>query len=70
MCKTKSTFVADKIKFMGHVVNFEGIRPDPKLVEVVQNWHVAKNVQRFVHFLGWLVILKSLFVVIWKLLLL
>jgi hypothetical protein len=35
--KAKSTFAAEEIKFLGHIVNSEGIRPDSKKVEVVQN---------------------------------
>jgi hypothetical protein len=30
VCKAKSTFAAKEIKFLGHIVNSEGIRPDPK----------------------------------------
>jgi hypothetical protein len=33
--KTKSTFAAEEIEFLGHIVNSEGIRPDFKNVEVV-----------------------------------
>jgi hypothetical protein len=35
VCKAKSTFAAKEIKFLEHIVNSEGIRPDPKKVEVV-----------------------------------
>jgi hypothetical protein len=48
----KSTFAAEEIKFLGHVVNSEGIRPDPRKVEVVQNWPVPKNVHEVRSFLG------------------
>jgi hypothetical protein len=50
--KAKSTFAAEKIKFLGHIVNSEGICPDPKKVEVVQNWPVPKNVHQVRSFLG------------------
>jgi hypothetical protein len=51
VCKAKSTFAAEEIKFLGHIVNFEGICPDPKKVEVVQNWPVPKNVHEVRSFL-------------------
>jgi hypothetical protein len=52
VCKSKSTFAAEEIKFLGHIVNSEGIRPDPKKVEVVQNWPEPKNVYEVRSFLG------------------
>jgi hypothetical protein len=52
VCKAKSTFAAEEIKFLEHTVNFEGICPDPKKVEVVQNWPVPKNVHEVRSFLG------------------
>jgi hypothetical protein len=52
VCKAKSNFAVEEIKFMGHIVNSEGIRPDPKKVEVVQNWPVPKNVHELRSFLG------------------
>jgi hypothetical protein len=39
----KSTFAAEEIKFLGHIVNSEGIRPDPKKVEVVQKWPLPRG---------------------------
>jgi hypothetical protein len=52
VCKAKSTFAAEEFKFRGHIVSSEGIRPDPKKVEVVQNWPVPKNVHEVRSFLG------------------
>jgi hypothetical protein len=52
VCKSESTFAAEEIKFLGHIVNLEGILPDPKKVEVVQNWHVPKNVHEVRSFQG------------------
>jgi hypothetical protein len=66
VCKAKSTFAAEEIKFLGHIVKSEGIRPDPKKVEVVQNWPVPKNVHEVRSFLAWLIIFVSLLVIIWK----
>jgi hypothetical protein len=44
VCKAKSTFAAKEIKFLGHIIKSEGICPDSKKVEVVQNWPVPKDV--------------------------
>jgi hypothetical protein len=52
VCKAKSTFAIEEIQFLGHIVNSEGIRPDPKKVEVVQNWLAPKNVHEVRLFLG------------------
>jgi hypothetical protein len=52
VCKATSTFASEEIKFLEHIVNSEGIRPDPKMVEVVQNWPVPKNVHEVRSFLG------------------
>jgi hypothetical protein len=49
--EAKSTFAAKEIIFLRHIVNSEGICPDPKKVEVVQNWPVPKNVHEVRSFL-------------------
>jgi hypothetical protein len=43
VCKAKSSFAQTKIKYLGHIVNKQGIRLDPKKVEAVQTWPVSKN---------------------------
>jgi hypothetical protein len=40
VCKAKSGFAQKEIKYLGHVVDKQGIRPDPKKVEAVQTWPV------------------------------
>jgi hypothetical protein len=42
--KAKSSFAQQEIKFLGHIVDKRGIRPDPKKIEAVQTWPVPKNV--------------------------
>jgi hypothetical protein len=37
---------------LGHIVDKQGIRPDPKKVEAVQTWPVPKNVHDIRSFLG------------------
>jgi hypothetical protein len=52
VCKAESTFAAKETKFLGHIVNSEGICPDLKKVEDIQNWPVPKNVHEVRSFLG------------------
>jgi hypothetical protein len=52
VCKAKSSFAQIKIKYLSHIVNKDGIRPNPKKVEVVQTWPVSKNVHDVKSFLG------------------
>jgi hypothetical protein len=53
VCKAKSSFAQIEIKCLGHIVDKQGIRLDPKKVEAVQTWPVPKNVHDSVRsFLG------------------
>jgi hypothetical protein len=52
VCKAKSSFAQSEIKYLGHIVDKQGIRPDPKKVEAVQMWPVPKNVHDVRSFLG------------------
>jgi hypothetical protein len=52
VCKAKSSFAQSEIKYLGHIVDKQGIRPDPKKVEAVQTWPVSKNVHDVRSFLG------------------
>jgi hypothetical protein len=52
VCKAKSSFAQKEIKYLGHIVNKQGIRPNPKKVEAVQTWPVLKNVHDVRSFLG------------------
>jgi hypothetical protein len=52
VCKAKSSFAQKEIKYLGYVVNKQGIRPDPKKVEAVQTWPVPKNFHDVKSFLG------------------
>jgi len=49
---SKCCFVAKTITFLGHVVSKEGIRPDPRKVEVVLHFPTPKNVTSVRSFLG------------------
>jgi hypothetical protein len=52
VCKAKSSFAQKEIKNLGHIVNEQGICPDPKRVEAVQTWPVPKSVHDVKSFLG------------------
>jgi hypothetical protein len=52
VCKAKSSFAQKEIKYLGHIVNEQGIRPHSKKVEAVQTWPVPKNVHDVKSFLG------------------
>jgi hypothetical protein len=52
VCKAKSSFAQKEIKYLGHIVDKQGIRPDPKKVESVQTCPVPKNVHDVRSFLG------------------
>jgi hypothetical protein len=52
VCKAKSSFAQSEIKYLGHIVDKQGIRPDPKKVEAVQTWPLPKNVFDVRSFLG------------------
>jgi hypothetical protein len=51
-CKAKSSFAQREIKYLGHIVDKQGIRSDPKKVEAVQTWPMPKNVQDVRKFSG------------------
>jgi hypothetical protein len=50
--KQSLALLKQRFKYLGHIVNEQGIRPDPKKVEAVQTWPVPKNVHDVKSFLG------------------
>jgi hypothetical protein len=52
VCKAKSSFAQKEVKYLGHIMDKQGIRPNPKKVEAVQMWPVSKNVHDVRSFLG------------------
>jgi hypothetical protein len=52
VCKAKSSFAEPEVKYLGHIVDKQGICPDPKKVEAVQTWPAPKNVHDVRSFLG------------------
>jgi hypothetical protein len=52
VCKAKSSFAQKEVEYLGHIVDEQGICPDPKKVEAVQTWPVPKSVHDVRSFLG------------------
>ena len=52
-CSPKKTFLfRNKVKFLGHYISADGIRPDGEKVEAVQNWTSPKSPKGVKKFLG------------------
>jgi len=49
---SKCAFNQPEVQFLGHLVGREGIKVNPKKVEVVKNWPVPKDVKELRQFLG------------------
>ncbi|GJP54455.1 hypothetical protein CLOM_g13542, partial [Closterium sp. NIES-68] len=49
---SKSKCALEKVQFLGHMVNAQGIHVDPKKVEIVRTWKIPKNVKELQQFLG------------------
>lgn len=48
----KSTFCLEEIKFLGHIVNTNGIAADPEKIRSIQQYPVSKNLKKVQRFLG------------------
>jgi hypothetical protein len=48
----KSEFNSDTIEFLGHIVSKDGIRPDPKKIQVVKDWPRPQTAKQLRSFLG------------------
>ena len=49
---SKSEFGLNDVSFLGHIISKEGIRVDPKKIEVVIEWKPPRNVTDVRSFLG------------------
>ena len=49
---SKCKFAQTECKFLGHILNGEGIRMDPKKAQAVQDWPVPKSTKDLQRFLG------------------
>ncbi|MFG1588215.1 reverse transcriptase family protein [Staphylococcus aureus] len=50
--KDKCSFAKNEIRFLGHIINREGRKPDPSKVEVIVNMPVPKDRKQLKSFLG------------------
>jgi hypothetical protein len=53
---TKCTFFQEKVKYIGHIVAKDGIKPDPDKIEKVSNWprpSTPEEVRKFLGFIGY-----------------
>ena len=48
----KCDFKKSEIKYLGHVVSAEGVRPDPKAVAKLRDWEIPRNKTEVQSFLG------------------
>ena len=49
---SKCEFLLNEVSFLGHIISKEGIRVDPKKIEVVVEWKPPRNVTKVRSFLG------------------
>ena len=48
----KAKFKAPQVPFFGNMLTKDGIKPDPKKVEAIQNWPIREDQQQLQSFLG------------------
>ncbi len=48
----KSSFCAHEIDFLGYILTRDGIKPQPKKVQVILMRNLPNNVKELSHFLG------------------
>ena len=48
----KCEFLRKEVTYLGHVINKNGVHPDPKKIEAVKNFPVPKNQKNIKQFLG------------------
>jgi hypothetical protein len=49
---TKSTFNKAEVKFLGHIISNDRVKPDPAKVSAVESWPLPANVHELRSFLG------------------
>ena len=50
--KEKCFFEMKEVKFLGHVIEKEGIKPDPRIIKKIQEYPVPENQKKLRGFLG------------------
>lgn len=49
---SKCSFAQEEVKYLGHVVSAEGLKPDPEKIKAVRDYPVPKSVKELKSFLG------------------
>jgi hypothetical protein len=49
---SKCTFLQKSVKYLGHIISEEGLRPDPKLTKAIENYPTPQNMSQVKSFLG------------------
>ena len=50
--QSKCSFGASEVEYLGHLVGKDGVRVDPKKIEVMQDWPPPKTLKSLRGFLG------------------
>ena len=50
--KSKCSFAANKVEYLGHVISGNGVATDPTKIQVVQQWPSPTNIKQLRGFLG------------------
>ena len=49
---SKCIFPQESVNYLGHVLNQDGVKPDPRKTEVIEKWEIPKTVKELRTFMG------------------
>ena len=58
---SKCTFFQKSVKYLGHIISEEGLRPDPKLTKAIQSYPTPQNVSQVKCFFSSVRILQKVY---------